>query len=72
MSAGKSPAHAIDAFWDHLSPEKRSIFISRCWYTESSSGIAARHSMRNGAVSMALNRLRLKLRSCLLKRGFEL
>ena len=62
----------IDAFLDRLSPKKRSIFISRYWYTESISEIAARHSMSNGAVSMTLNRIRLKLRNYLLERGFEL
>ena len=34
--------------------------------------IALRHGMKAGAVSMTLNRLRLKLRNYLLERGFEL
>ena len=63
---------AIDVFLDTLSPEKRSIFISRYWYTDSISAIAKRHGMRNSAVSMTLNRLRLKLHNHLLERGFEL
>ena len=62
----------IDAFLDSLSPEKRSIFISRYWYTDSISEIAGRHGMNAGAVSMTLNRLRLKLHNYLLERGFEL
>ena len=68
----KELTQAIDGFLDHLSPKKRSIFIRRYWYTDSISEIAARHNMRDGAVSMTLNRLRLKLRSYLLERGFEL
>ena len=53
-------------------PKKRSIFISRYWYTDSISEIAVRHNMNDGAVSMALNRIRLKLHNYLLERGFEL
>ena len=63
---------AIDTFLDSLSPKKRSIFISRYWYTDSISEIAVRHNMNDGAVSMILNRLRLKLHNYLLERGFEL
>ena len=34
--------------------------------------IAVRHNMNDGAVSMTLNRIRLKLHNYLLERGFEL
>ena len=68
----KELTKTIDTFLDRLSPEKRSIFISRYWYTDSISEIAARHNMSNGAVSMTLNRLRFKLRNYLFERGFEL
>lgn len=68
----KELTKAIDTFLDGLSPEKRSIFISRYWHTDSISEIAVRHGMRDGAVSMTLNRLRLKLHNYLLERGFEL
>ena len=68
----KELVKSIDAFLDTLSPEKRSIFISRYWYTDSVSEIAKRHGMNDGAVSMTLNRLRLKLHNYLLERGFEL
>ena len=68
----KELVKSIDAFLDTLSPEKRSIFISRYWYTDSVSEIAKRHEMNEGAVSMTLNRLRLKLHNYLLERGFEL
>ena len=63
---------AIDDFLRSLSPKKRSIFISRYWYTDSIAEIAARHGMKEGAVTMALSRLRTKLRGNLLERGFEL
>ena len=68
----KELVKTIDAFLDTLSPEKRSIFVCRYWYTESISQIAARYGMSEGAVSMTLNRLRSKLHSCLSERGFEL
>ena len=68
----KELVKSIDAFLDTLSPEKRNIFISRYWYTDSVSEIAKRHGMNDGAVSMTLNRLRLKLYNYLLERGFEL
>ncbi len=68
----KELTKAIDTFLDGLSPKKRSIFISRYWYTASISEIAVRHNMNDGAVSMALNRIRLKLHNYLLERGFEL
>ena len=71
-SEHKELVKSIDAFLDTLSPEKRSIFISRYWYTDSISEIAVRHGMNDGAVSMTLNRLRLKLHNYLLERGFEL
>lgn len=64
--------NAIDAFLDMLSPKKRSIFIRRYWYTDSVSDIAEKLGMSNGAVSMVLSRLRLKLHNYLLERGFEL
>ena len=68
----KELTKAIDTFLDSLSPEKRSIFISRYWYTDSISEIAVRNDMNDGAISMTLNRLRLKLHNYLLERGFEL
>lgn len=68
----KELVSAIDAFLDTLSPEKRSIFICRYWYTDSISEIAERSGMNAGAVSMTLNRLRFKLHHYLSERGFEL
>lgn len=63
---------AINAFLGSLAPEKRGIFLRRYWYADSVADIAARYGMREGAVSMALNRLRGKLRDYLLERGFAL
>lgn len=63
---------AIDAFLSELPADKRSIFIRRYWYADSISEVAARHGMRDGAVSMTLGRLRLKLRNYLLERDFTL
>ena len=68
----KELVNAIDTFLDTLSPEKRSIFVCRYWYTDSISEIAVRYGMKEGAVSMTLNRLRKKLHNYLLERGFEL
>ena len=56
----KELTKAIDTFLDRLSPKKRSIFISRYWYTDSISEIAVRHNMNDGAESMTLNRIRLQ------------
>ena len=71
-TADKRGGGEMPAFLDRLSPKKRSIFISRYWYTDSISEIAVRHNMNDGAVSMTLNRIRLKLHNYLLERGFEL
>ena len=68
----KELVSAIDTFLDTLSPDKRSIFVCRYWYTDSISEIAVRHGMREGTVSMTLRRLRQKLHNSLSERGFEL
>lgn len=62
----------LNEFLDALSPQKRSIFVCRYWYTDSIPAIARCHGMGTGAVSMTLHRLRGKLRDHLLERGFEL
>ena len=63
---------AVNAFLGTLSPEKRGIFISRYWYTDSISDIAVRYHKNEGAVSMTLGRLRKQLHAYLTERGFEL
>ena len=62
----------IDSFLDTLSPEKRSIFVCRYWYTDSISEIAKQFNMKENTVSMTLNRIRLKLQKYLMERGYEL
>lgn len=62
----------INRFLQGLPKKKRSIFICRYWYTESISEIAVRYGMKENAVSMALNRIRLQLRKYLVERGFDL
>ncbi|MBR4955000.1 MAG: sigma-70 family RNA polymerase sigma factor [Clostridia bacterium] len=69
---GRELAAAIDGFLDTLPPQKRAIMVRRYWYSDSVGDIAKRYKMREGAVSMTLNRLRLKLRDYLTERGFEL
>lgn len=63
---------AMDTFLESLSPEKRSVFLCRYWYTASISEIAGKHRMTESAVAMTLHRLRRKLHSYLLERNFEL
>ena len=62
---------AINTFLKTLPTQKRNIFVCRYWYTDSIAEIAARHSMSYAAVSMMLNRLRIKLHNYLSERGFE-
>lgn len=62
----------INSFLDTLSPQKRSLFICRYWYSDSISSIAKRFGMTVGNVSTTLNRLRKKLKEYLSERGFEL
>lgn len=68
----KELVKAIDSFLDTLSPEKRSIFICRYWYTDSISEIAKQFNMRENTVSMALNHIRTMLQKYLTERGYEL
>lgn len=63
---------AINKFLGELTPQKRNIFLCRYWYTDSIDEIAARYSMTSFAVSMTLTRVRAKLRSYLVERGFDL
>ena len=63
---------AIDTFLGTLSAEKRGIFIRRYWYFDSISDIANRFGTTENNISVTLNRLRLKLHTYLLERGFEL
>lgn len=68
----KELVKAIDIFLETLSPEKRSIFVCRYWYSDSISQIAKQFHMRENTVSMTLNRIRRQLQTYLIERGFEL
>lgn len=63
---------ALDAFLEKLSVEKRSIFLRRYWYFDSIHDIAQKFGTTENNISVTLNRLRKKLRSYLVERGFEL
>ena len=68
----KELIETINTFLKSLSPEKRCIFIRRYWYTDSISDIAIALDMKDGAVTMILKRLRIKLQKYLTERGFVL
>ncbi len=61
---------AMESFLNTLPAEKRNLFVSRYWYTESISDMAARFGMKESAVAMTLSRTRKKLRDYLTERGF--
>lgn len=65
-------ARTIDSFIETLPRDKRYIFIRRYWYSDSISEIAQQVDMKDGTVSVILNRLRLKFHNYLLERGYEL
>ena len=62
----------INDFLATLSENKRNIFIRRYWYTESILELAKSYNMESTAVSMMLNRIRVKLHNYLIERGYEL
>ncbi len=63
-------AEVINSFLATLPDEKKRLFISRYWYTDSIPEIAARYGMKRGAVSTALSRMRSDLRLFLSERGY--
>lgn len=68
----KALAEAINDFLKRLSERKRELFVRRYWYCESVKDAAAAQGMTETAASVALHRLREKLRDFLRKRGFEI
>ena len=62
----------INSFLDTLSPDKCSIFLCRYWYAIPVSEIAERFGMTEGNVSVTLNRIRGKLKTYFMERGYEL
>lgn len=62
----------LERFLRGLPPEKRLIFLRRYWYSDSIGEIAKQLSKSENAVTVALNRLRKRLRDDLTKRGYVL
>lgn len=63
---------SIDRFLDLQAKENRVIFLRRYWFGDSVKDIARDVGMKEGAVSVRLNRLRSALRDHLSKEGFDL
>lgn len=63
---------SIDRFLATQSRENRVIFLRRYWFGDSVKAIARALDMKEGAVSVRLNRLRSALKDHLSKEGFEL
>ncbi len=68
----KELVSTINAFLETLPIKKRNIFVCRYWYSDSVSDIAKQFGMKENAVSMVLNRLRMRLRDYLMERGVEI
>ena len=66
----KALADAVNRFLHRQKPRSRRLFLARYFYAMSIRDIAARFSMREGAVKSALCRSREALRSYLTKEGF--
>jgi len=62
----------IDRFLDTQAKENRVIFLRRYWFGDSVKEIARDVGIKEGAVSVRLNRLRSALRDHLTKEGFNL
>ena len=62
---------AVNGFLASLPPERRGMFVCRCWYFDSISDIARRYGRSENYVSVSLNRTRAKLRKYLIERGFD-
>ena len=65
-------SEAVDSFLADLPAKKRKLFVCRYWYSDSVKDISERFGMTENSVSVALNRLRTKLRNYLLERGIYL
>ncbi len=63
---------AINSFLDTLAQKKCNIFLCRYWYAIPISEIATRFGMSEGNVSVTLNRIRSKLKTYLIERGYDL
>lgn len=63
---------AVNSFLETVQQEKRIMFVRRYWYSDSVADIAKRCGVSENRVSVNLNRLRKKMLSYLIERGFEL
>ena len=62
---------AIDRFLAALSKENRIIFLRRYWFGDAVKDIAKGLCMTENAVSVRLNRIRIKLKAYLIKEGYH-
>lgn len=72
MEDGREIGEVLDRFLGELSAENRRIFLRRYWYCDSTAAIAARFSMKEGAVKVRLHRMRGQLREKLEQEGITL
>lgn len=67
----KELGRAINAFLGTTDARSRKIFLRRYWFGDSVREIASAFSMTENAVSVRLSRIRDKLRSYLIKEGYD-
>jgi len=67
----KELAAELTRFLQGLSEEKRTLFILRYWSADSVADIAERVGMSENNVSVTLSRIRGKLKTYLIERGFD-
>lgn len=72
MEDGREIGEVLDRFLGELSAENRRIFLRRYWYCDSTAAIAARFSIKEGAVKVRLHRMREQLREKLEQEGITL
>lgn len=70
--AKRELVEALNQFLGELPITKRNLFVCRYWYFDSVSDIAGRFGMTENNVAVTLKRLRVKLHSFLVERGFEI
>lgn len=71
LDDSRALGQAIDAFLDTLKKEDRAIFLRRYWFGDAVKDIAKDLSMTENAVSVRLNRIRIKLKAYLIKEGYH-
>jgi len=63
---------AVNRFLEGLPAKKRILFVRRVWYADPVDKIADRLGMSESGVSVALSRIRGKLRDYLMEKGYEI